>query len=207
MIRVIQGKEHEEYIKLMCKMMYIEKDDMDFYINKNIENSFIYIKNNVVRIFIKEDKFINSSIIYMLQKYRFLCCTQNKNMNPTLLELLDCYLANYYSLTFAIDLVEKMNIITKDSCFDLSKTKQAIIEICNNTILNYRLDEELTISKKSGKMIACRNVLRKYNNFDIDFVRESNTFADKLEELEWFNIEEKYDEIVQAFNEYITEID
>lgn len=204
MIRAVEGIEHEEFIKDMCKLMFIgDEHNINFYINKDIKEECIMQKNKLIEIYLKEDKMIKTSIIYILQKYRFLCIVNKENKNPLILELMNCYLANYYAFMLFKDTFECIdNDILKKH---LSGLKDDTIKICCEAMEDiYKQLENVEDMNETviliGKILACKNILKKYNYNNHKFVKESFALSSILEELTFMNINEKYSEIEQAYN-------
>lgn len=205
MIRVIKGKEHEEYIKFICELMFIKEspNNIEFYIDKNLDNSYIDFNNDPVKIYIREDNTIKTTIIYMLQKYRFICVMDKENKNQILLELMSCYLANYYSITLfdVFDSVDNSNLKNK-----LDSLKEDMIEICCESFketLN-DLDEGEDIHESIimiAKILACRNILKKYN-YNHAIAHEACLLGDIMKDLDWYNVNEMYSKIEQVYNSY-----
>lgn len=204
MIKVIEGKEHEEFVKDMCKLMFItDEHKINLYIN-NLRNS-ISVEDNEVKINVKENEDTKYTIIYMLQKYRYLCVCNEENKDERVLHLINSYLANYYMMTLLIDAIE----IENDSVLKAMniKLKAQICNACKANVIKFYnesetddLIDEINCLNSIGATCACWNVLKKYNN---EPIKESNDLSDVLEKLNWNNINEKYLEIEQTFNSYL----
>lgn len=167
MIKVIEGQEYEEYIKIMCAVMQVleDKHDLEFYINKDNLRNCIDYREKTVRFYIndRDNKIIQNSIIYLLQKYRFLCCTQNRgNMSPEILELMECYLSNYYSMILPLDVVDFIN---KNNNIGLKYNNldgaiKDTITMCKYVIANCENYKSIGLNKLLGKLFSCRNILK-----------------------------------------------
>lgn len=210
MIRVIEGKEHEEFIKDMCKLMFIgDEHDINFYINSDLENSISVEDNNIIKITVKENKDTKYTIIYMLQKYRYFLIVDEENKDKRVLNIINNYLSNYYMMTLLIDAIEigsENDSVLKEMVESL---KKQICNACKVNIIKFNdesdkddLIDEITCLNSIGATCACWNVLRKYSK-DYKFEYGTNALADILEKMEWDNINEIYLEIEQVYNEYL----
>lgn len=209
MVQVIEGIKHEEFIKDMCKLMFIgENHNINIYINDKLENSISVENNNVIKITAKENDDTEYNIIYMLQKYRFICICNRENKNESVLNIIDDYLANYYMMSLFVDAIENIdNSVLKEM---VDKLKNKICNACRANMIKFddilekdNTSDEINYLKIIGGMIACRNILRKYSKENNKYITEPNVLGDVLEKLSWNNINEIYEEIEQVVYSYL----
>lgn len=207
MIKVIEGKDNEEFVKSTCKLMYInDEHKINVHINSNLINSMSVENNNEIRINVKENEDTKYNVIYMLQKYRYCWICDEKNKDKRVSNIINNYLANYYMMTLLIDYwncIDDLDFKNK-----LDSLKEQICNACRVHIIKFSDESEteclneINCFTRIGEVLACRNVLRKYNKENNKYITEANALGDILEKLEWHNINEMYSEIEQAFNLY-----
>lgn len=210
MIRVIEGKQYENFVKDMATLMYLnDEHKINLYINNDLENSISVENDNIIKIDIKENDDVNYNIIYMLQKYRYFWVCNEENKDKRVLTIINSYLSNYYMMTLFTDFIENLSKNNSDLQNMLDNLKKNICNACCFNITKFFDELENDNSKSETKCLtrigatcSCWNVLRKYSK-DCTFTYGANALADVLEKLEWNNINEMYSEIRQAFYSYL----
>jgi len=206
MIKVIEGKKHEDFVKDMCVVMNInDKHNINFYINESYENNMSVDEDNAVKLTIKENENTKYNIKYMFQKYIFLYVCNEENKDKRVLKIMDNYLSNYNMLTLLICLLENTeDLILKK---EVIKLKEYICNVCKSNIIKFNnifenddsIDED-TLFNLIGASCACFNVLQKFDSKSMEL---SNNLLLSLKKINWHNINEMYSEIEQAFYSYI----
>lgn len=195
MIRVIEGKEHQQYIYLVCALMEIPPThNIDFYITKEVKDSIILNKNRVTTIILPESKGIKADIIYMLQKHRFMMSVNRQNKSAILLNVIDCYLANYYSLTLFNDCF--CNVDNAEFKKILNESNTEFANCCYETVFEDYENED-SADKLLGKHLASKQYLRRCG---VDF--KSSPLEECFKDLNWKNVNQKYYEIEKILENY-----
>lgn len=224
-------KDYSVEIKNICERLNIIGDfTIEIYIDKNVEDIFEKLYGYRIPITggvyeeIKRRIFVNLDDISVRRtlEHEFSHVKFNElysENNDKVLDFIDEYIANIAENEVSIIVLEKSNLLNielpenykEDLIKMFERAMDNIDKLITDNVVSIEEDSEQTYMRRIAKLLAYKNILKRLDaykskdNMQYQLIRGLYIWEDVLDDVNYYNVNEKYEKARKAYIEYASE--